>query len=132
MQKLKYTNPNFVELNDWNSLITSVYGRPYDLQQQEDCMERGNIRISIPDEDTEDEEMYESIPEVVNGDEIGVKFNVWLERDPNKKLPSPCNDDFSLELFWHRSFYPNLQTVANDLHARGHIDAGDYIINIDW
>lgn len=37
-----------------------------------------------------------------------------------------------INLFWMRSFYPNIQTVANDLYKQGLIEAGDYSIKIDW
>jgi hypothetical protein len=35
-------------------------------------------------------------------------------------------------MFWERNFYPDTYTVANDLYDKGLIEAGDYIINIDW
>jgi hypothetical protein len=35
-------------------------------------------------------------------------------------------------MWWDRNFYPNLQMVANDLHEKGLLAAGDYIISIDW
>lgn len=120
---LKYKKVNLIEKNDWDTLVIETYKRPYCLQQQEGCMSRGIINITIPSEDTNDHEMYDEIPEIVNGDEMGVKFAVWLARDPKRLLKD--------NLFWDRNFYPDLQTVANDLHARGFIEAGDYIINID-
>ena len=92
-----------------------------------------------------------SIPEVINGGEMGVKFNVWLERDakaplnptdeelkscpyffPSDDKKSWCESESHITMFWQRNFYPNLQILANDLHAKGHVEAGDYVINIDW
>lgn len=67
----------------------------------------------------------------VNGDEMGVSFKAWLERNPSQELPDDKNS-WSLELFWGRNFYPDVQMVANDLHAKGLIEAGDYVIDIDW
>lgn len=69
--------------------------------------------------------------EGVNGDEMGVNFASWLARDPKQLLK---NDDssHSLSLFWERNFYPDIQVVANDLHTKGLIPEGDYVINIDW
>ncbi len=60
-----------------------------------------------------------------------VKFNSWLSRDPKKPIK---DQEFSweLDLFWSRNFYPSLQSVANDLYKKGLIEAGKYIINIDW
>jgi len=130
---LKYEKVNFVKMRDWDNLVIETYKRPYCLQQQEDCMSRGIINITIPSEETNDEEMHDEIPEKVNGDEMGVKFAVWLARDPKQLLKNKEDqDDWSLDLFWSRNFYPDLQTVANDLYSRGLIEAGDYIINIDW
>ena len=97
--------------------------------------------------------MNDEIPEVINGDEMGVKFDVWLKRDPNAPLnPTKeelknCNyywgksekderewknDKSHIRLFWERNFYPNVQTVANDLYEKGLIEAGNYSIKIDW
>jgi hypothetical protein len=40
--------------------------------------------------------------------------------------------DYRLELWWDRNFYPELQMVANDLHAKGLLAAGNHTILIDW
>lgn len=121
-----------VELRDWDKLVSDTYGRVYSLQQQDGCMDRQTIHMTVP-YDCADEEaaMHDSIPEEVNGNEMGVKFSVWLARDPKmrtKALPTK----FDNSLFWERNFYPLLQTVANDLHSRGLLDAGNYAIEIDW
>ena len=60
-----------------------------------------------------------------------VKFSVWLARDPLLNLKDDP-EDYCRELFWVRNFYPDFQTVANDLYKKGLIDAGEYLINIDW
>lgn len=127
---LKYTTTRMIELSDWDSLVQKTYGRPYSFQQQQGCQPRGTVGFSVPDENENEEYMNDSIPEVINGDEMGVKFKVWLERDPNYVPPN--KDRWSNNLFWVRNFYPNLQTVANDLHTKGLIEAGDYVIDIDW
>jgi len=129
--KLKYSNKKIIEVQDWDELVETTYGRPYSFQQQNDCQPRGTRDITIPSDETYDEDLPNEIPEIVNGEKMGVKFEAWLARDPKQKLKGD-NNDFSLELFWARNFYPDLQTVANDLHAKGLIEAGDYVINIDW
>lgn len=130
---LTYTNKRIVEVSDWDDLVISTYGKPYNFQQQNGCQERGQVDISIPNTDWDDEFDNDSIPELVNGEEMGVKFEAWLARDPKQGLRGEDGDDeFDIELFWERNFYPSLQTVANDLHKKGLIEAGDYIINIDW
>ena len=128
---LKISKKNVINVNDWDDLVIKTYGKPYSFQQQDDCQPRGTVGITIPDEAYEEEDMNDSIPESVNGNEMGVKFEVWLERDPNKPLPE-SEEKWMIDLFWGRNFYPNLQTVANDLHKKGLIEAGEYLIDIDW
>lgn len=123
-----------IDVHDWDELVQKTYGRPYNFQQQDDCKERGTHELTVPDyENVCDQDMHDSIPEVVNGDEMGVKFAVWLARDPKQKLPGPDDQaDYCLDLFWERNFYPDVQTVANDLYEKGLLEAGEYVIDIDW
>ena len=95
--------------------------------------------------------MHDEIPELINNEKMmGVKFSIWLNRDPKAPLnPTDdqlkscnyyfgenrdewCKNPSHINLFYERNFYPELQAVANDLHAEGLIEAGDYSINIDW
>lgn len=126
---LTSVNKKVVDMYVWDKLVSDTYGRPYKFQQQDGCQDRGVVSLSIPSQSMDDE-MYESITEVVNGPEMGVTFKTWLERDPLKPLPD--GSDFSLKLFWYRNFYPDLQTVANDLYEKGLVESGDYLIEIDW
>jgi hypothetical protein len=126
---LEYKTVKVIDVNDWDKLVSDTYGRIYNFQQQDDCKERQHVPITIPDEPYDYEN--DSIPEVVNGKEMGVSFKAWLERDPKQPLPDR-DDKFGLQLFWERNFYPDVQMIANDLHAKGLIEAGDYEINIDW
>jgi hypothetical protein len=150
---LKYNTKKIIEVHDWNNLVEETYKKIYSFQQQEGCQSRGIVNITIPSESYEDE-MNNKIPEVINNEsEMGVKFDIWLKRDPKEPLnPSKeelkeCNyylgkteedeiawkqDQSHINMFWERNFYPNLQTIANDLHEKGLIEAGDYGINIDW
>lgn len=129
---LKYTIKKVIEVQDWDRLVEKTYGKPYSFQQQEGCQPRGVISINIP-EGNDEEYDYEndSVPEVINGDQMGVSFKSWLERDP-KEWKGKKEDKSFLDLFWGRNFYPSLQVVANDLHRKGLIEAGEYSINIDW
>ena len=122
-----------IEDSEWDELVTKTYGRPYVFQQQDGCKERGTFHITIPCKYAESEESYmnDEIPEEINGEEMGVKFEKWLERDPKQPLEGK-EDGYGIDLFWERNFYPNVHTVANDLHEKGLIEAGDYVIEIDW
>lgn len=118
-----------IDVQDWDNLVTETYGRVYSFQQQDGCKDRQLVSITVPDgcEDFEND----TVPEIVNGDEMGVSFKAWLARDP--KTPLPDRDDtFGLTLWWERNFYPDVQMIANDLYEKGLIEAGDYMINIDW
>lgn len=129
--KLKYENIKIVELNEWDKFVQKIYGKPYSFQQQDGCQPRGIYRLTVPSNNSIDNEMHDSIPEKVNGDKMGVKFNVWLKRDSKQPIKNQ-KYDWELILFWKRNFYPNIDTVANDLYNKGLIEKGEYIINIDW
>jgi hypothetical protein len=132
--KLKTEKTNVVEVSDWDKLVKDTYKRPYSLQQQDGCMDRGHVTFTVPSiEDAEefDSYMHDEIPEKVNGNEMGVKFAVWLQRDP-KMLSGEIKSRWENNLFWERNFYPNLSTVANDLYNKGLLEAGEYLIDIDW
>lgn len=126
---LKFKTVNMIELGDWDSLVEKTYGRQYSFQQQDGCKGRGVHWINIPEECGDYEN--DTIPEVINGDEMGVSFEAWKARDPKEWNGDP-KDATYLRLFWARNFYPELQVVANDLHAKGLIPTGEYQINIDW
>ena len=107
-----------IQLSAWNRMVTKTYGRPYNLQQQDGEKNRGIFKLTVPE--AFEEYNPDTIP--VNGDEMGVSFAAWLTRSPNRVL----------ETWWERHFYPDVQAVANDLHAKGLLPAGEYVINIDW
>ena len=130
---IKIKNIQQIYCSDWDNLVRSTYNRPYCFQQQEGCQSRGSYSLTIPCEyvDELEEEMNDSIPEEINGEEMGVKFKSWLERDPTK-LIGDHKEDYYIELFWERNFYPNIETIATDLYNKGLISAGTYEIKIDW
>lgn len=120
-----------VSLDEWDGLVSSTYNRPYNFQQQDGCKSRGVEKFSVPHKYADDFEATE-IPEIVNGQEMGVCFKSWLERDPGQYLSTQPGSDLSRRLWWYRNFYPDFGTVVNDLHARGLLEPGEYIIDIDW
>lgn len=130
---LKYTEKRVIDDTDWDDFVQKTYNRPYSFQQQDGCKDRGLDYITVPDLEYAYDYERDTIPEVVNGDEIGVSFKAWLERDPNQKIDkkSTFNVDFT-DLWWERNFYPHVSMIANDLYNKGLIEAGEYIININW
>jgi hypothetical protein len=119
-----------IDSREWDQVVSRTYGRIYTFQQQDGCKSRGVEYFTVPNPAAYDCE-NETIPEEVNGDEMGVSFAAWLARDPKQKFNSE-DADYEIELFWQRNFYPSFDMVANDLHAKGILPAGDYQLVIDW
>ena len=120
-----------IEVSEWDALVEKIYGRTYKFQQQDGCQSRGTVEITVPSEASDYER--ETVPEEVNHETMGVSFKAWLARDPKQKLSDPeSQEDWETELWWARNFYPDVQMVANDLHAKGLLAAGEHTILIDW
>ena len=135
---LKSSTTKIVELHDWDQLVKETYNRPYSLQQQDGCMERQTIFLTIPDFEEEkfvkehlSKYIHDDIPEEINGNTMEVTLESWLKRDPSLRTEN-IKSNFDNQLFWHRNFYPHLQILANDLYKRGLIESGEYGIVIDW
>lgn len=128
---MKISNVKMIEASDWDKLIEETYGRPYSFQQQNGCQSRGTYNLTVPSKDAEDFER-ETLPEVVNHNEMGISFKAWLARDPKQTLNSGRDEQWAINLWWERSFYPCIEILANDLYSKGLLEAGEYLINIDW
>ena len=127
---LKTTTQRFVDVQDFDNLVVETYGKPYSFQQQDGCKSRGVEYFTVPLVHPYDFE-NDTITEVINGNEYGVSFKAWLARDPKEWNGDPEDERF-LDLFWDRNFYPSIEVLANDLYSKGLIEAGEYVINIDW
>lgn len=128
---MKTKTTQVIEVDDWDELVKNTYGRIYNFQQQDDCKSRGVTHITVPCEPCDYEN--DTIPEIVNGAKMGVSFKAWLERDITQRLTNIGDqDEYSLELWWERNFYPHVSMIINDLHEKGLIEAGEYLIEIDW
>ena len=127
---LKSTTKQCIDCSDLDDLVEKAYGRPYCFQQQDGCKDRGSAHVTVPAQIPEDYENT-SVPEVINGEEMGVSFAAWLARDP-KEWKGDKQDKSNISMFWERNFYPHVEMVMNDLHAKGLVEAGEYVIDIDW
>lgn len=125
---IKIQTKQIITVQDFDKLVTETYGKPYSFQQQDGCKSRGMESITIP-VDVNDYE-NDSVPEIVNHKDMGVSFSAWLARNPEQLLPH--KDKWSTELWWKRNFYPDVSMIINDLHSKGLLPAGDYLIEIDW
>lgn len=125
-----------VPMTEWDDLVETTYGRTYRVQQQDGGKDRGTIRLKVPRELEDYDYENDSVPEIVNGDDMGVSFAAWLARSPTQKLNHPDypnqGEDYCLDLWWQRNFYPALEVVANDLHAKGLLKRGEYTILLEW
>ena len=139
--KLKIRTESVIDCSDWDKFVKDAYGKPYCFQQQDGCKPRGTFSFKVPDEDYAEDFENDAISEVVNGPEMGVSFEAWKARDPKEPLKGDPKDPqryalgtekWAINLWWERNFYPELQTLANDLHNKGLLNAGSYTINIDW
>lgn len=128
---IKYEIRKVIDVGDWNNLVEETYGKPYNLQQQDGCMERQMIHFKIPSDYYTWDFENDTIPEEINGPEMGVSFKAWLERDPLAWGGEPKDERF-LHIFWNRNFYPSLSVIGEDLHKKGLLEEGEYWINIDW
>ena len=111
-----------IDLGEWDDLVVQTYGKPYAFQQQDGCKDRGVEEFSVPCKYPDDFEA-DKIPFKINGSVMGVSFKAWLEAKPTK---------YSEDIFWERNFYPSVGMIANDLHSKGLLPSGDYVIEIDW
>lgn len=129
---MKIRTEQVIDVQDWDALVRETYGRSYNLQQQDGCKDRQRVTLAVPEEGYDYENI--TVPEIVNHDERGVSFASWLARDPKQKLDSKDSweREHGLSMWWERNFYPNAQMIANDLHAKDLLPAGEYVIDIDW
>jgi len=119
-----------IDVADWDQLVIDTYGKPYSFQQQDGCKSRGKEKFTVGFDEPYDYE-NESVPEVINGEDMGVSFAAWLARDP-KEWNGKEEDKCFLDLFWDRNFYPAIEVLADDLVKLGLLEEGEYTIDIDW
>lgn len=131
---MKIQNRKVIDVYDWDDTVKQFYGKPYSFQQQEGCRDRGTFKFRVPNNN--DDYTNDSLPEEVNHEEMGVSFEAWKARDPKQPLkdesPEDGQKDWMIEMWWERNFYPDIQTLANDLCKQGVLEAGDYTIDINW
>ncbi|TXH11421.1 MAG: hypothetical protein E6R04_02225 [Spirochaetes bacterium] len=131
MEKLKFETINTITHQNWNEFVQKVYGRPYNFQQQDGCKDRGTYSFEVCDGFDPYDFENDTIPEKVNGPEMGVSFRAWIERDPKQEIEDG-KESYVLELWWFRNFYPCVDMVIDDLRKRGLLENGNYMIVIDW
>lgn len=129
MTKIKTSTVTTIDCYDLDRIVNETYGKRYHFQQQDGCQGRGTRHVYVPSDGYDFEN--DTVPEVVNGSEMGVSFKAWLDRCPNKPIANQT-DDYQLDLWWNRNFYPSLDMILDDLHEKGIINSGEYTIIINW
>ena len=132
-EKLKTKTVKVVSVSDWDDFVILTYGKHYSFQQQDGCKSRGTAYFTVPNQ--YDAEEFDSeattIPFEVNGKEMGVSFETWLNTNLDDTA-SHFESNWENELFWERNFYPDVNTIVWDLYKRGLLEEGEYMIDIDW
>lgn len=149
---IKINKRNVINVSDWDRLVRETYNKPYSFQQQDGCKSRG-VETIFTHSDWEEDFEDNNIPEVLNGEDMGVSFKSWLERDreqplnPSFKEAEDCGyfwgnteeeleswgkDKSHIDMFWERNFYPHANMIAQDLCKKGLLKEGEYDIKIDW
>ena len=52
---MKIRNVQMIDVSEWDSFVQETYGRPYNLQQQDGCKNRGTLTMKVPDEDYDED-----------------------------------------------------------------------------
>lgn len=150
---IKTNTVQIIDVQDWDKLVEETYGKIYSFQQQDGCKDRGTYDFEIPNRWGIVDYENESIPEIINGDEMGVSFTAWLKRDPKSPL-NPTDEELKdcsyywgksdkdkkewkesishINMFWQRNFYPDVSMIIEDFYKKGLIKEGKYSIKIDW
>lgn len=114
---LRYYAAKIIDEDEFSQLVRDTYQRPYQLQQHGfdsgEPMRIGTyLEIDVPGTDT-----------WLPGEH---SLEEWLERE----VENP--GDKIAEIEWEREFTPDLQQLVNDLHAQGLLEAGEYLIKVEW
>ncbi|MFE3757903.1 hypothetical protein ACFXO9_26650 [Nocardia tengchongensis] len=97
---------------DFSQFVSRVYGRPYQLGRQDGgLLKDSTVEFTVPAQEFE-----WSDPSVAE----------WLAALP------PDDRDWQETLRWEREFHPGLEAIVNDLHARGLLPAGEYLLEVWW
>ena len=121
---LKARKVNLISDSEWDDLVKSIYGKPYSFQQQDGCKERGTFHFSVPG-GTWDYKNTKLEDNDSDNDEMGVSFQAWLDGIPEE-------GNWRNTMWWKRNFYPDVSMIIDDLYNKGHLEEGDYIIEMDW
>jgi hypothetical protein len=124
---LKIEDVKLIWESELSELVTKTYGRPYSLQQQDEMMAQDTIlRVRVPEGLEPWNESYDENPEGYTPLPTLARWAA-TETPAEHRFPS-----YREEMWWHRNFYPCRDEVLGDLHDKGLLPAGDYVIHCWW
>lgn len=119
-----------LDVREWDELVQKHYGKPYDFQQQDGCKERQIVELEVPDPNAEDFDFQEELTSTALAGIEGVSFDQWENTDSSETFGEA--NPWYVEILWDRNFYPHVSMIVNDLHSKGILPEGKYMIDIDW
>lgn len=130
---MNYETVKLVESSELDRFVEEIYGKPFCFQQQAGCRSRGTISVTVPVKYLKDfEEGYDAKEVAESEGYYSVSLKDWLDRDPDEKFQSNEKYDWETIMIWQRNFYPDIDVIFDDLHKKGLIEEGKYLINISW
>lgn len=123
---MKMTTKHVVTVNNWDDFVKETYQKPYCFYEQEGWREGAVFSLTVPSKD--EDFKNDSIIVGERNQQMGVSFKAWLAKDVNEGFNHSTLKDNHI---WKRYFYPDVQTIANDLHSKGLIPAGNYLITLN-
>lgn len=110
---LKTKNVKMIDLREWDELVIETYKRPYNLQQQDGCMERGTIDLTVPNTASDFEN--DTLTEDEDDDEMGVSFKAWMARTKFLKA-NPQIDPDTIAIAEYKEFCTNIEKQVTKIN----------------
>lgn len=125
--------------DDWSRLVTQVFGKPYQFQQQGEMHGQNSIYAFTVPENFDDwdiegvdrdiqEWLTKEMPRTETHPAVKDGQVVYVERDRDEWPPR----DLTVKLWWLRENYPDFDVVMCALARKGLIDPGEYALHIWW
>ena len=123
---LKSKAVQIVQHYDWDEFVEEVYAKTYKFKKQPDKLFTRMQFITVPLAEVE-EYKNTKIPFEPFPLQFGVSFETWKNSTPEETLQH-FKFDWDDDDFWECGFFPHIQMIAHDLHAKGLLEAGEYVI----
>lgn len=120
-QILKGETVQVIWEHDFNKVVQSVYGKPYVFQQQGDMLLGQNGYYPFTVHSAEKYQQWDAT-------EIDAELTRWLSAEPPQNARA-----FTIQLWWERENYPDIDVILYDLaYRRGLMASGRYALHVWW